>query len=134
MEGGITLFLVVAGLALVFRLAAGSMDKDRVDTYIRQRGGQLLSKHWAPFGRGWFGEKNARIYEIVYRDREGNTREATIKTSMFSGVYMTEDRIVRRAEAKQDRPAPATDNSADRLAAENEQLRRRITELERGGR
>lgn len=125
MAPGIMIFGVII-LALVFRLAAGGMDGDRVGQYVRSQGGELLEKHWSPFGRGWFGEKNDRIYEIRYRDRDGNTHEATVKTSMFSGVYFTEDRIVSYAP---DRPS---DDDHD-LAAENERLRRELEELKRRG-
>ena len=47
------------------------MDKDRITAYVQERGGRIVSINWAPFGRGWFGEKNDRIYEVVYYDREG---------------------------------------------------------------
>ena len=43
-------------------------------------------------GRGWFGEKNDRIYEVVYYDSNGEQHLATCKTSLLSGVYWTEDR------------------------------------------
>ena len=91
------LFLVV-GAALVIRLFAGSMDGDRIDEYIRSRGGRLLTKEWAPFGRGWFGEKDSRLYRITYEDADGAVHRATCKTSLFSGVYFTEDTIVGRSE------------------------------------
>jgi len=113
------LFVVIL-IAVVFRLLAGSMDGDRVGNYIRSQGGELIEKRWTPFGRGWFGEKNDRIYEVRYRDGAGNVHEATVKTSLFSGVYFTEDRIVQAAK---------TSESKD-LEAENKRLRQRIAELE----
>lgn len=117
------LILGVLVIAVVFRLVAGGFDNDRIGEYIRDQGGELIDQHWNPLGRGWFGEKNDRIYEVEYRDRMGNLHEATVKTSMFSGVYFTEDRIVEAAKS---------DESKDReLEFENEQLRRRIAELER---
>ena len=103
MEGPaiVFLFLFFIGIAVLFRLAAGSMDGNRVDDYVRSRGGKLISKHWSPFGRGWFGEKDSRIYEIEYIDADGNRHQATCKTSMLSGVYLTEDRIVGRVSQKE---------------------------------
>lgn len=91
------IFILFIGVGLMIRLFAGSMDGDRVEVYVRERGGRLLEKTWAPFGKGWFGEKDSRIYEITYLDRDGNTHRATCKTSMFSGVYFTEDNIVAYA-------------------------------------
>lgn len=94
MEGlgfGISI-VVIAGIGILVWAASMSMDKARITEYVRQRGGRVVSISWAPFGRGWFGEKNDRIYEVVYHDSAGNQHWATCKTSLFSGVYWTEDR------------------------------------------
>lgn len=116
------IFIVFIVITIVFRLLAGGMDSDRVGEYIRAQGGELIDSQWSPFGRGWFGEKNDRIYEVRYRDRLGNVHEATVKTSMLSGVYFTEDRIVQ---------AVTSDESQARdLQLENARLRQRIAELE----
>ena len=88
--------IVVIGVAIIIRLLAGSMDGDRIDDYIRDQGGCVVEKHWAPLGTGWLGEKDSRIYEVTYKDKQGNLHKATCKTSMFSGVYFTEDRIVQK--------------------------------------
>lgn len=120
-------FLVLAGfivLAIVMRLIAGSFDAERVERYVAERGWQLVDRSWDPFGPGWFGEKDSRIYQIVYRDQQGNVHRAHVKTSMFSGVYLTNDEIVRPA----DHPAKPNEES---LAEENQRLRERIRQLER---
>lgn len=119
----ITIFVVVLVVLLVFRLIAGSMDGNRVKEYIGSQGGELLESKWSPFGRGWFGDKSDRIYEVRYRDRLGSLHEATVKTSMFSGVYLTEDRIVQAGNALQ----PTQQD----LELENARLRQRIAELEK---
>ncbi|MBX7259738.1 MAG: hypothetical protein K1Y02_25505 [Candidatus Hydrogenedentes bacterium] len=122
--------LVFAGfavLAIVIRLIAGSFDGDRVEQYVREQGWELLERSWDPFGPGWFGEKDSRIYEIVYRDRQGNTHRAHVKTSMLSGVYLTNDRIVQPAN----HPPSARQVT---LVEENRRLRERIRELEQGKR
>jgi hypothetical protein len=133
-------------LFLVVRLVAGSMDADRIETYLRERRATLIAKSWAPFGTGWVGEKDSRIYEIEYVDRHGETRRATVKTSMFSGVYLTDDRIVRRtrtrpadvetpvAETPTMSPEDAPANVADELTAlraENERLKAELARRER---
>jgi len=89
-------FIVFVLVGIGLWVASMSMDKDRIRAYVEDRGGRLVSVNWAPFGRGWFGEKNDRIYEVVYYDREGNQHWATCKTSLFSGVYWTEDRVSHR--------------------------------------
>ena len=118
----VVIFIVIA---IIIRLLAGSMDGDRVRAYIEERGGRLISSGWAPFGKGWFGEKSDRIYEVRYLDSEGNEHEASCKTSMFTGVYFTEDRIVRHARPATQ--APDATHLTD-LARENRRLR---DELER---
>ncbi len=120
----------VLALALGVRLIAGSLDGDRLETYLRERGAKLRKRHWAPFGKGWFGEHSDRIYEIEYEDRDGNVRAATVKTSMFSGVYLTEDRIVRRIADRTAQGGAQRDPAADeveRLRAENARLKAELT-------
>lgn|SRR5690606_13234170 len=98
--------VVVVGfivLAIALRLLAGAFDGDRVERYLRGMGCALIDKSWDPLGPGWFGERDARIYEVVYRDRDGRVHRAHVKTSMMSGVYLTNDRIVEDLP-KQDLP------------------------------
>lgn len=88
MAGGFILFIII------LRLAAGGLDDGRVRDYITARGGRLLSLKWSPFGRGWAGSRDERIYEVRYLNGEGHEHAATCKTSMFSGVYFTEDQVI----------------------------------------
>ena len=108
-------------LAVALRLASGRLDGPRIANYIHSQGGELLEKHWTPFGKGWWGEKNERIYQVRYRDQKGNIHDATVKTSMYTGVYFTDDRVVSHA-------SPPSNKTA--LAAENERLRRKLAEME----
>lgn len=157
MENEMGPFLIVGMLvlALVIRLIAGSMDGSRIDSYLQEKGATLTSKHWSPFGKGWFGSEKERIYTISYIDRDGHEHEAVCKTSLFAGVYLTDDHIVRQARPKAEglppirRPlfAPndgeevATASEADhdtairiaRLESENRQLREEIDRLRRSG-
>jgi hypothetical protein len=115
--------LVGVGLVLLFiRFIAGAWDEDRIRAYILQRGGRLVRSEWAPLGKGWFGEKNDRIYELEFWDRDGNLHHASCKTSMWSGVYFTEDRIVKYAPRQEP-------TSRDSLIAENERLRAEVERL-----
>lgn len=121
----VLIFGVFILIAVVFRLAAGGMDTDRIEAYIRGQGWELIDRSWDPFGPGWFGEKDARIYQVVYRDGHGDTHKAHVKTSMFSGVYLTQDSIVSRGDRDS---APTTE--VDLLEEENRRLRERLEELE----
>ncbi|MEM9643989.1 MAG: hypothetical protein AAF989_03255 [Planctomycetota bacterium] len=71
------------------------MDVDRVGAYIRRQGGELIDSRRNPFCSGCFGEKNSRIDEVRYRDGSGDRRDATVGASLFSGVYLTDDRIIQ---------------------------------------
>lgn len=124
MDGFFLLIPVFIVIAIVVRLAAGGMDHDRVKQYVETRGGKVLNSKWSPFGPGWFGEKSDRLYNVRYLDKDGNEHEAHCKTSMWTGVYFTEDRIVNYAE----QPAPPLPKSESALEVENRQLRE---ELER---
>jgi hypothetical protein len=111
------LIVLVIGLTVVIRLVAGSFDGDRVEQHIRDMGGELIDRSWDPFGPGWFGEKDSRIYQIVYRDRDGSLHRAHVKTSMMSGVYLTNDQLIE-------------DASLGSVETEKQRLRRRLAELE----
>ena len=127
MEGFGIFILIIAGISFVIflRLVAGSIDHDRVDEYISERGGRVIDKQWNPFGKGWFGSEHERIYDVKYEDKEGNVHQATCKTSMLSGVYFTQDEIVQHAR---------NTKSADReteLEQENRMLKQQIEDLKR---
>jgi hypothetical protein len=98
-SGVFGIFFIFVMFAIFARVMAGGIDKDRVRRYIEGQGGRLLESHWSPFGKGWVGDKSDRIYRVQYEDRDGNIREATVKTSMFSGVYFTEEMVVVPANA-----------------------------------
>ncbi len=113
-------------VAILFRFAAGGMDNDRVRQYVEQRGGKLISAEWAPFGPGWFGEKNDRIYQVRYTDMDGNEHEAFAKTSMWTGVYLTEDRIVRYGKPRVEvEDVESLEDENRRLRAELDRLKRK---------
>ena len=126
-------FLIFAGmlfLILIIRVFAGSMDSDRIDEYIRSKGGELIEKHWAPFGKGWFGSEHQRLYEVRYYDSEGNEHKATCKTSMLGGVYFTEDNIVRYTDSSDRSQEPeSSDELVDSLIDENQRLKGELERL-----
>jgi hypothetical protein len=111
MEGaGVAVFVIFAVIVGIGSwMLATSMDNTRITDYIRERGGRVVSINWAPFGKGWFGEKNARIYEVVYYDKAGNQHFATCKTSLWSGVYWTEDRITHQKSKWYDSVSPSNE-------------------------
>lgn len=125
MEIGINEWIIIMSLIFAFviisRFVAGRQDSKRISNYIRQRGGRLISQVWAPFGTGWQGSEDSRIYEIVYTDRNGMRRNATVKTSMWGGVYFTGDDAVGGR-------LPET-SEKKRLRLENERLKKELGRL-----
>ena len=125
--------LAVVGIGLAMRLVAGSLDHERIRSYIQARGGRVASIHWSPFGRGWFGDKHNRIYEVAYHDAQGRAHAATCKTSFWSGVYWTEDRMLSHSSFAS-KPAGGEmrflDDPTD-LAAENQRLHEELGRLKR---
>jgi len=129
----IVLIFIAMAASIGFRLLAGSLDRDRVRQYITGIGGELLESHWAPFGPGWFGEKNARIYRVRYRDREGCIHVAHVKTSLMSGVYLTNDEVISRPQPSLVAPRPKhldLPEKPESVEAEKARLRQRLAELE----
>ncbi len=118
---GIGMILLIL-LVIVIRLLAGGMDHDRVRQYIASQDGRVLDVQWAPFGPGWFGEKSDRIYQVRYLDKNGNEHEAHCKTSLLTGVYFTQDQIVKHANQP-------TGWEAESLEEENRRLREELKKL-----
>ena len=110
------LFFVFIFAAIAIRIIAGWLDDGWIKNYLSERNCTLIEKKWQLFGPGWFGEKDSRIYKVTYRDAEGNTHQAYVKTSLFSGVYFTEDRITQKAPP--DAPYPKNTRI---MSANNEQ-------------
>ena len=125
MDATFPFLMIVAfiGLGLFIRLLAGGADHGRIERYVAERGGRLISCEWAPFGKGWIGEKSDRIYRVRYQDADGNDHEASCKTSLFSGVYFTEDRLTSRLRPK----SPVAPSRVAMLEAENRRLREELS-------
>jgi hypothetical protein len=117
---------IAIGLAIVvsLRLLAMFCDHWRIGNYIRRQGGELQVCRWSPLGPGWFGEKRDRIYFVVFTDGDGSQHRAYCKTSLFTGVYFTQDRIVSPRKAKRvDSQHDALVDEVARLRDENQRLR-----------
>ena len=122
----ILIFVLIALFGVVISFTAGGFDSDRVEMEIKAQGGKLLSKEWQPFGKGWLGANNERIQKIHYLDKDGNEHEAFVKTSAFSGVYFSDDKIVKYAQDDK-----STKKHTDELTDENERLKAEISELKK---
>lgn len=122
---------VIAGgvlCALAYRLVAGLLDKWRIRNYVTTAGGTVLSCRWSPFGPGWLGEKHDRIYSVGYLDNAGSEHRAYCKTSMFTGVYFSQDRRIGDQPMLMvgDQSIAALQAEIERLRAENGMLRQKL--------
>jgi hypothetical protein len=117
-------FCLMIGILIVIRLFLGPLDKGRIAEHIHAQGGRLVQSSWEPFGPGWFGSKNERIYAVHYCDGEGNEHRSYCKTSVLSGVYFTQDTVVQYA-----RRSPVV--SQESLVEENRRLKARIAALDK---
>lgn len=86
-DSGISIFIGLIGVAVVGRVIADGMDRQRIRADLAGRGCTTIQIRWNPFGPGWFGEKGDRIYSVVYQDESGRRISAACKTSLLSGVY-----------------------------------------------
>ncbi len=81
----VAIFMVIVILFRIFILS--EWDRDRIKKDASQRGWQIITIDWEPFGPGWMGEKNDRIYGVLFIDETGRKTQRYCKTSMLSGVY-----------------------------------------------
>lgn len=95
---GLLVLVALAIVALAGRLIAGAMDKRRFQKYAAVRGWKMLHLTWEPFGRGWFGEKSDRIYEVTYQAADQAVYIAWMKTSLFSGIYVSDTALLDPGE------------------------------------
>ncbi len=126
--------ILALGLSILFvlRVLAGLLDWWRIANYVRRRGGTLISCWWAPFGPGWLGERRDRIYRVRMIDQAGDEHRVYCKTSLFTGVYFTEDRVIGLATGKRADPAHAALlQEVAELRAENRTLREALKRANR---
>jgi len=122
--------IIIVGLLL--QLFAGGLDNDRIATEIKAKGGTLISKERNRFGSGWLGEESNRIYRVVYKDKEGHTHEAFVKTSMNTGVYFSKDNIIKYAQKEEEEePKLSYKEENKHLKLENAKLKEELEALKR---
>jgi len=86
------LFLIAIAWIGVWLLSV-NWDKKRIERYFAGRGCEVVETTWRPFARWWSGDRNETHYQVWYRDRDGTTWECLCKTSMFTGVFTTEEQV-----------------------------------------
>jgi hypothetical protein len=133
MEHVVPIVALMIAVAVAVRIIAGVLDHGRIRREVEGRGGRVDEVRWTPFGRGWFGSQNERIYRVRFRDGEGVERAATVKTSALAGVYFTDEDVVRPpGPAAADQAAEREAPSRAELEAENRRLRDELDRLRHG--
>ncbi len=90
----VVLFFI--GLAIYFRARTlAKWDEARITDHLHRKNSEFISKEWRPFGKGWLSGGIDRIYQVDYYNEQGQLCEMTVKTSVLSGVYYTNDRVVQ---------------------------------------
>ena len=84
----IFIFLTVVVLAVSYRVAAYFIDKRRIISHFRRKGGEVDYISWEPFGPGWLGDKLNRIYRAGYADEDGDSRRVYVKISLLAGLHI----------------------------------------------
>ena len=119
-SSGLVLIMLVLGVG--WWLFSFYLDSGRIRSDIEMRNGRLVNKSWNPFGKGWFGEKGERLYDVQYIDSDGNMHNAVCKTSIFTGVFWADDFVV--GGSRKPSAIGTVEEENRRLRAEIEQLRR----------
>lgn len=98
--------LLLIGVAIAWRIFMDRCDRGRIRDHIASGGGRVLSISWNPFGKGWFGERGDRIYDVTYTNEAGKTIQATCKTSMLTGLFWSSDTPPSDFSSKATEPTP----------------------------
>lgn len=105
---------IFLGIGIGLRLISGHFDRARIREHVESSGGgKVIEITWNPFGKGWFGSRDERIYDVRYRSKQGKIIEATCKTSLLSGVYWTSHSapsdFMEPSDSRAELPAGATE-------------------------
>ena len=90
----ILIFALMMGISLAAHFVTMDMDRQRIVNHLKDQGGALLEKRWEPYGTRALSNRNGRVYQIKYRDRQGKVHQAYVWTSVSGGIFLTEDRVI----------------------------------------
>jgi len=125
--------VVVVGIlifvAIKWRKFLERLDRIRVREYLDVRGCRFIDMEATAELPIPCGEYYERDYRLVYEDREGNAHDVCCRTSMWSGVYFTDDRLQQPSQP----PSLSTSPSDDwtNLREENQRLGEELGRLRR---
>ena len=79
--------IIAISVLVAIRICLHFVDKSRIDRASKDNGWRDINIKWSPFAPGWFFEKGERHYRVAFTDEQGQQRERTCKTSIFTGVF-----------------------------------------------
>lgn len=80
------LLISVVVLLIAIPLIAGPSDRKRIRAEIEGNGGTVLEISYSPFAKFWLNRGWGRIYDVIYRTRDGQNVTAICRATMFSGL------------------------------------------------
>lgn len=116
----------IIALVVFISLKLACMNEERVRAYFQERGGKLIHMENDERESRWTRKYQIFIPWIRYEDRDGNLHVARCKAGIFTGVYLTDDKIIRYGKAYEAPEASLAD-----LQAENQRLKAEIDRLQR---
>ncbi|MCR4421478.1 MAG: hypothetical protein GYA61_04025 [Spirochaetales bacterium] len=84
-----TIFIIIGAFLIWIILFFICKASAKFET--ERQGKFVISIKWAPFGYGWFGEKDAFIFKIKYKDMDDSIHTVYCKSGIFSGVYFAKE-------------------------------------------
>ncbi|MGX8794829.1 hypothetical protein ACR6HW_01865 [Fusibacter sp. JL298sf-3] len=84
-------FGVAIGFAGVYLVLSISRDKKRIRRHFIHKGYESIEIEWAPFGPGFLGDSDNRIYHVGYTE-EGVYHSKYVKTNLGAAVYYTDEK------------------------------------------
>jgi hypothetical protein len=84
----LALILLVVGVGA--RLVADRWDRERIRDYFLRQGQTTGAITWEPFARWWTRDID-RTYTVTVLSPDGATRVVSCRTSLFGGVYVSEE-------------------------------------------
>jgi len=114
-----------------------TMNRSRIRDYFKERQCEVISINWEPFGAGWAGDKNS-IYQVRYYDKKRQVKEVTVKTALFSGVYVTNDKTLQgyakhEAESDIDDQVLVEEEEIEAIELEIERLQKKLSDIKKNG-
>jgi hypothetical protein len=84
----VIIILSLVLISILWRIfITSNWDRQRIINDANNNGWTIKTIEWEPFGPGFLGEKNDRIYSVRFINENDIAQTRFCKTSVLSGVY-----------------------------------------------